>query len=59
MEIIKRGKLPLKEYEAKCSYCGTEVRFHEKEGKITYDQRDGNFITVLCPICHSRINKNL
>lgn len=60
MEIIKLGELPEeKVYEAKCSNCGTQVRFQHKEGKVHYDQRDGNSIEVQCPLCSKPIYKAL
>jgi len=60
MEIIKRGTPPgEKIHEATCNSCKTEVRFKESEGKITYDQRDGNYVTVMCPVCNSLIYKAL
>lgn len=53
MKIIKQGILPAERtYEATCSNCHTEFEFQEKEGKVTFDQREGNsFITVNCPLC--------
>lgn len=58
MEILKRGIVPEQiRYVSSCSHCKTEVAFMQCEGKITYDQRDGNFITVECPVCNRDINK--
>lgn len=60
MEILFKGIPPSeKDYTGECYYCKTRVRFKAKEGKTTYDQRDGNFITVLCPVCSRPINVNL
>ena len=58
MEILKRGKKPEdKEYEATCQRCKTEIRFKQEEARITYDQRDGDFVTVECPVCNHPIHK--
>jgi endogenous inhibitor of DNA gyrase (YacG/DUF329 family) len=52
MEIIKRGTLPSeRQYSGTCSTCGTQVKFKEGEARFHSDQRDGDFITVDCPVC--------
>lgn len=57
MEIIERGTPPEeKVYEGRCMNCKTKVRFKRSEGKVTFDQRDGNFVTVKCPVCRHAIN---
>ena len=56
MEILFRGTPPEeKEYTGECYYCKTKVKFKAKEGKTTYDQRDGNFISISCPVCNKPI----
>jgi len=58
MEIIKQGTPPSeKVYEAECRKCKSVFRFKQLEGKITYDQRDGDFITVKCPVCGESVHK--
>ncbi len=60
MHIIKRGTPPQeREYEATCRNCRTEVRFQQSEGTVTYDQRDGDFVTVKCPVCGQPIHTAL
>jgi len=60
MIIIKRGTIPAERiYEATCRVCNTEVSFLQKEAKINYDQRDGNYLTIKCPVCESVIFKDL
>lgn len=60
MEIIKKGTPPEEKiYEAECSKCKSVLRFKQSEGKITYDQRDGNLITVKCPVCGESVHKNI
>jgi len=57
MEIIKRGQVPEeKTYEATCRRRSTDVRFPQQEAKRTFDQRDGDFLTVKCPVCGHDIN---
>lgn len=54
MKIIKVGKKPEdKEYEFTCPKCKSILSAKLSEGKITYDQRDGNFVTFICIICNS------
>lgn len=52
MKIIKKGKRPEdKKHRGTCHNCKTVVEFSQSEGVVTYDQRDGNFVTVKCPTC--------
>lgn len=55
MKIIKEGILRKPIYQATCYYCKTEIEFEQSEGAVTHDRRDGDFITVTCPICHKLI----
>jgi DNA-directed RNA polymerase subunit RPC12/RpoP len=56
MKILKRGTPQAERvYQASCGSCGTKVEFKHSEGTVTYDQRDGDFIEVKCPVCRSRI----
>lgn len=60
MEIVSKGKLPQeREYQTKCRICETVFKFKQGEGKITRDQRDGDFITVNCPLCNNSCHVNL
>lgn len=52
MEIIFRGQEPHKKvHTGTCTNCKTRVRYEEWEGTIVYDQRDGDYIKVPCPVC--------
>lgn len=52
MRIIKTGIIPAKRvYRAVCGNCATEFEFEQHEAKITHDQRDGDFLTIPCPLC--------
>lgn len=52
MRITKEGILPEEQVHAgKCKVCGTEFEFLSREGKHKYDQRDGEWIEIDCPLC--------
>ena len=52
MRIIEKGVSPDdKTYRERCGYCKTLFEFDRKEAKFTSDQRDGDFLTVMCPTC--------
>ena len=60
MEILERGQLPSeKEYICTCRICKTKFKFKQSEGRVNYDQRDGNYIEVKCPICANRVTTDL
>ena len=60
MEIIKKGKNPSdNEYTGECLNCGTKVKFKRHEGKLHNDQRDGDCVEVICPLCKNSIYVNL
>lgn len=51
MKIIKEGRLPrAKVYRAECNNCGTIFEFKKEEAQYTSDQRDGDFLTIGCPL---------
>jgi hypothetical protein len=60
MKIISRG-VPQKEKEAEwsCDDCRSRISSKQEEGKTTYDQRDGNFVTFICPVCSFKNHVNL
>ena len=54
MEILVRGTKPSDiPYIVTCYTCKTKFKFMECEGEISYDQRDGNFVKVFCPVCRT------
>lgn len=60
MEILKRGTPPKERtHQATCRACGTEFRFRESEGRVTHDQRDGDFIQIDCPVCAATVTVEL
>ena len=57
MNILKRGTPPEeRQYQGTCGKCETEIHFLQMEGQVTFDQRDGDFITVVCPVCNESIH---
>lgn len=60
MKVIKQGQIPGEIiHRATCNHCKTEVEFKRKEGRISYDQRDGDSIMVVCPLCRNDIYTDL
>ena len=60
MKILQRGTPPAEAvHTGICHTCNTEVEFARSEGKITYDQRDGDFVTVKCPVCGASIHSQI
>lgn len=60
MKIIKEGKKPEDLWhQPTCYNCKTVVEFQVFEGTITREQRDGDYVTVSCPICGYNINSAL
>ena len=54
MKILKRGVKPEEKiYIGKCNICGTIVEAKGNEVKNTYDQRDGDYHTINCPVCNN------
>lgn len=60
MEILSRGTLPEeREHIATCGYCNTKIKFIQSEAKYVPDQRDGDFLTIGCPVCSRQIRKSV
>ncbi|QRE00193.1 hypothetical protein [Burkholderia phage BCSR5] len=56
--VLHRGVKPSeKKHKVTCDSCNSVIEYQQHEGKVTYDQRDGNFITFKCEVCDSNINK--
>jgi hypothetical protein len=51
VKITKVGTLPCsKTYQARCRSCKTEFIFERKEAKYNNDQRDGDYLSITCPL---------
>lgn len=60
IEIIEHGTLPGdKVYEAKCFGCKSKLRFHQRDGTLVSDQRDGDFVQITCPVCQYKVCTNV
>lgn len=60
MRIIKEGKPPKEKLlTATCRNCKTEIEFAMKEASYISDQRDGDFVSINCPICVKIITKSI
>lgn len=52
MKIIKRGEVPGNEvYRLDCNHCHTEFEIKASEAKYSSDQRDGDYLSIDCPVC--------
>lgn len=58
IEILERGTPPgEKSYEATCAGCQSKLKFLRGDGMLTNDWRDGDYLTVICPVCNSPVHK--
>ena len=52
MKILRRGKkLEDEVMRGDCGHCGTWVEFSRGEAEYVFDQRDGDYVKVECPVC--------
>lgn len=52
MRIIEQGRLPESQaYECTCRHCRTRFEFARGEAKYNDDQRDGDYLSIPCPLC--------
>lgn len=52
IEIIKRGTPPgERRYTATCRNCSTEFSFLPHDATKQFDQRDGDYFVISCPVC--------
>lgn len=60
VEVLKRGESPgNRVYEVTCRVCHSELRFKEFEGEYHRDQRDGDFLSIQCPVCKRPVTVGL
>lgn len=56
MKIIYKGIKPSETvHRATCNTCSSTMEFQRHEGAIFYDQRDGDTISIECPVCQAKI----
>lgn len=52
MEILKRGYLPAERVAVwECYNCKSQIRSKMSEGERVYDQKNGDYISNICPVC--------
>jgi hypothetical protein len=57
MEIIFEGVIPEEKVRrARCTNCNTIFDFKQSEGKIQHDPREGDYLSINCPLCKKQIN---
>jgi predicted RNA-binding Zn-ribbon protein involved in translation (DUF1610 family) len=59
MEIIKRGEIPVHTYDVTCRHCKTEFRFQKDEAVYHCDPRDGDYLSIRCPVCRHVATKSV
>ena len=58
MKIISRGEIPEKKpVRMTCDHCKTLAEFEQSEMRPVFDQRDGDYWSVSCPVCEREITK--
>ncbi|MDC2859041.1 hypothetical protein [Delftia sp. DT-2] len=58
MKIIKQGQPPeTRTYQCTCRECATVFEFEQREAKFVFDQRDGDFLQINCPVCGTQCTK--
>ncbi len=56
MKVIKEGTKPEETpRKATCRHCKSKLEFTRQDGRIVYDQRDGNALVVKCPVCDNEL----
>lgn len=56
IEIIKQGRLPEeKRWSFICRNCDTHFTAQKKDGQYFSNQRDGEALTVSCPLCKTSV----
>lgn len=57
VEVIVKGSAPEdRVYRATCRHCSSLLAFKRSEAIFTSDQRDGDYVSVICPVCSSSVN---
>jgi RNase P subunit RPR2 len=57
VEVVIKGNAPEDRiYRATCGHCSSLLQFKQSEATFTSDQRDGDYVSVSCPVCNSSVN---
>ena len=55
-----QGKKPEdRVYTDQCNNCVTVFEYQRKEAKFVPDQRDGDFLSIDCPVCGHNVTRNV
>jgi hypothetical protein len=58
IEVVIRGKPPAeRSYTVTCR-CKSVLKFLRRDAKFTSDQREGDFLTISCPVCAESVHVN-
>lgn len=57
VKILKRGSahLTTPTKHVTCRKCKSSLLVHKTDGKTVFDQRDGDYVEIECPVCQDRI----
>lgn len=59
VEVLKRGTPPADVvYEVRCIQCKSQLSFKRSEAKCIHDQRDGDYLTITCPVCQHEVTRD-
>lgn len=60
MKILKRGNAPTdRPIQAACRNCHSEIEFEIGEASVVSDPRDGDYLSIKCPVCGREITRNV
>jgi len=56
VQVIRRGVIPgARLHDATCRNCDSALRFPESAARRVFDQRDGDYFEVPCPVCGNQV----
>ena len=60
MKVIECGVHPNEKlYTVRCRQCSTKFEFEAHEAKVIYDERDGNYVEIACPLCRTKCTQSV
>jgi RNase P subunit RPR2 len=60
VEVVRRGQVPSERiHEVTCRNCNSDLRFRESVAHRVFDQRDGDYFEVPCPVCGATVTKTV
>jgi len=56
IRIIKAGEvIENRKYEVVCQICRSVLGFDYKDATYKFDQRDGDYLVITCPVCRYKV----